>query len=140
MRSLFEFNTNLNYNKSFLTRHTFFKTIKKIKSIKYNSYEAMEVRHELDFPQEMATALNHIADRNFGIEIDCDAIENMPSSAMSPSGFSVKQTRQFVHYFGQHPNASYLHFCEASPTKESETLVGKLITYLITDFMKSKTL
>ena len=59
---------------------------------------------------------------------------NIPSSAKTPSGFSVKQARQFAHYFGQHENASYLHICEAAPSKKTETKVGKLITYLITDF------
>ena len=68
--------------------------------------------------------------KKFGIEIDCDAIENIPSSAMTPSGFSVKQARQFVNYFGKHNNATYLHICEAAPTKKTETQVGKLITYL----------
>ena len=64
-------------------------------------------------------------------------LENIPSSAMTPSGFSVKQARQFVHYFGQHENATYLHICEAAPTKKTETKVGKLITYFITDFIRA---
>jgi len=119
------------------TSNTIFNTLKKLKNLKYNTYEAIEVRNELDFNSELETSLNHISDKKFGIEIDCDAIENIPSSAMTPSGFSVKQTRQFVHYFGQHKNASYLHICEAAPTKKTETKVGKLITYLITDFIRA---
>ena len=78
-----------------------------------------------------------MSSKAFGIEIDCDAIENIPSSAASPSGFSVKQARQFVHYFAKHKNAKYLHICEAAPTKKTETKVGKLITYLITDFIRA---
>jgi formiminoglutamase len=119
------------------TSDKLFKTLKKIKAIKHNTYEAIDVRNELDFNTELETALNHVSDKKFGIEIDCDAIENIPSSAMSPSGFSVKQARQFVHYFGQHENARYLHICEAAPTKKTATTVGKLITYLITDFMRA---
>jgi formiminoglutamase len=114
------------------------KTLKKIKSIKHNSYEAIEVRNELDFNTELEEALNHVSDNKFGIEIDCDAIENIPSSAISPSGFSVKQARQFVNHFSSHENASYLHICEAAPTKKTETKVGKLITYLITDFIRAR--
>jgi len=97
----------------------------------------IEVRNELDFNSEMETALIHVASKNFGIEIDCDAILNIPSSAMTPSGFSVKQARQFVHYFGKHKNVAYLHICEASPTKKTATTVGKLISYLITDFIRA---
>lgn len=75
--------------------------------------------------------------KRFGIEIDCDAIVNITSSAQTPSGFSVKKTRQFVHYFGRHKNAAYLHICEAIPTKKNAAQIGKLISYLITDFIKA---
>ncbi|WP_296386033.1 formimidoylglutamase, partial [Winogradskyella sp.] len=130
LKNYFIFGLHENY-----TSDKLYKTLKKFKSIKYNTYEAIEVRNELDFNSEMETALSHVSEKEFGIEIDCDAIENIPSSAMSPSGFSVKQTRQFVNYFGKHEKASYLHICEASPTKKTATKVGKLITYLITDFI-----
>ncbi|WP_179338896.1 formimidoylglutamase [Winogradskyella ludwigii] len=119
------------------TSEALFQKIKKVKSIKFNTYEAIEVRNELVFKSEMKIALDHVSNRHFGIEIDCDAIKNIPSSAKTPSGFSVKKARQFVNYFGKHPNASYLHICEAAPTKGTETKIGKLITYLITDFMRS---
>ena len=132
LKKYFIFGLHENY-----TSEKLFKTLNKIKSINYNSYEAIEVRNELDFNTEMETALNYVSSKNFGIEIDCDAIENIPSSAKSPSGFTVKQTRQFVNYFGQHKKASYLHICEASPNKKTQTKVGKLITYLITDFIRA---
>ncbi|WP_296316786.1 formimidoylglutamase [Winogradskyella sp. UBA3174] len=132
LKNYFIFGLHENY-----TSHELFKTLNKNKHIKYNTYEAIEIRNELDFNTELESALKHVSNKHFGIEIDCDAIENMPSSAMSPSGFSVKQTRQFVHYFGQHEKASYLHICEAAPTKKTETKIGKLITYLITDFMRA---
>jgi formiminoglutamase len=112
-------------------------TIKKIKSVKYNTYEAISVRNELKFTSEIDVALNHVSNFNFGLEIDCDAILNTPSSAMSPSGFSVKKTRQFVHQMGSHKHVSYLHICEAAPTSENDTQVGKLISYLITDFIRA---
>jgi formiminoglutamase len=132
LKNYFIFGLHENY-----TSDTLFKSLKKIKHLKYNTYESIEVRQELDFNSELDTALNHVQSKSFGIEIDCDAIENIPSSAMTPSGFSVKQARQFVHHFGQHKNASYLHICEAAPTKKTETKVGKLITYLITDFIRA---
>lgn len=132
LKKYFIFGLHENYTSDML-----FKTLKKIKNLNYNTYEALEVRNELDFNSELKIGLNHVNDRAFGIEIDCDAIENIPSSAMTPSGFSVKQARQFLHYFGQHENAAYLHICEAAPTKKTETKVGKLITYLITDFIRA---
>lgn len=107
-------------------------------AIAYNSYEAIEVRKELKFKSEMQRALKYISDKPFGIEIDCDAIENIPSSAKTPSGFTVNKTRQFVHFFASNNQAKYLHICEAAPNKKSASQVGKLITYLITDFIKAK--
>ena len=113
------------------------KTLNNSKTIKYNTFDALIVRNELKFKKELERASKHVANTDFGIEIDCDAIENIPSSAMTPSGFSVNKTRQFVNYFAKHENALYLHICEAAPTKKTATQVGKLITYLITDFIKA---
>lgn len=132
LKNYFIFGLHENY-----TSDTLLKTMKKVKSIKFNTYEAIEVRNDLDFKSEMKTALDYVSKRPFGIEVDCDAIKNIPSSAMTPSGFSAKQARQFVNYVGKHDNATYLHICEAAPTKKTETKVGKLITYLITDFIRA---
>ncbi|MEN8885828.1 MAG: formimidoylglutamase, partial [Winogradskyella sp.] len=119
------------------TSDKLFKSFDKNKHIKYITYEALEIRKQISFKNALASTLNHINENNFGIEIDCDAIENIPSSAATPSGFSTKQARQFTHYFGKQTNASYLHICEAAPTKKTETRVGKLISYLITDFIRA---
>ncbi|UKM64173.1 formimidoylglutamase [Flavobacteriaceae bacterium GSB9] len=109
----------------------------KEKTIEYNAFEDIEIRKTSSLKKEMKRALNHVSDNPFGIEIDCDAIENIPSSAMTPSGFSVNKVRQFVNFFGGHENAAYLHICEAAPSKRTAYQVGKLITYLITDFIKA---
>lgn len=132
LKNYFIFGLHENY-----TSDKLFKTLNKVKAIKYNTYEALEVRSELDYNSELERGLNHVSSRPYGIEIDCDAIENIPSSAATPSGFSVKQARQFLHFFANHENASYLHICEAAPTNKTETKVGKLITYLITDFIRA---
>ena len=114
-----------------------FNTLNKVKAVKYNTFESIEIRQDLKFNAEMERALKHVSKDAFGIEIDCDAIENIPSSAMTPSGFSANKARRFVSYFGRNENAKYLHICEASPKKKSEKQIGKLITYLITDFIKA---
>ncbi|MGJ8549417.1 formimidoylglutamase [Winogradskyella wichelsiae] len=133
LKNYFIFGLHENY-----TSDTLLNTLKKVKAIKYNTYEAIEVRNELKYTSELKAASDHINDRPFGIEVDCDAIKNITSSAMTPSGFSVKKARQFVHYFGAHENAAYLHICEATPTPNTETQIGKLISYLITDFIRTK--
>lgn len=119
------------------TSDKIFKTLNTFDNLEYNTYESLEIRNELKFKKEIKRSADFICDDAFGIEIDCDAIQNIPSSTMSPSGFSVKQTRSFLNAFAESKNVAYLHICEAAPTKKSAKLVGKLITYLITDFIKA---
>lgn len=117
--------------------------IKKIEDrVRFNTYDEIAVRKQKSFEKELALAYDFIKDDVYGIEIDLDAIPNIASSAMTMSGFSVEELRQFMHYFGKNNNASYLHICEGAPDLAEEKnghLIGKLIGYLITDFIKSNT-
>ena len=91
----------------------------------------------------MVHALEFVNDNFFGIEIDLDAIPNIACSAMTMSGFSVEQLRQFISFFGKNKNATYLHICEGAPDlgeEKNNHLIGKLIGYLVTDFIKSNNL
>jgi formiminoglutamase len=119
------------------TSNKVFKSINNLKSIDYNTFEALEIRNEVNYKKELDRATLHVAESDFGIEVDCDAIQNIPSSAMTPSGFSVTKTRKLLNHFSKQKKAIYLHICEASPTKKTASQVGKLITYLITDFIKA---
>ena len=112
------------------------KALKKLKYIEYNTFEAIEIRKELKFKAEMQRALSHIENSPFGIEIDCDAIQNIPSSTMTPIGFSTNKTRRFLNFFAKQENVRYLHICEAAPSKKTAQQVGKLISYLVADFIK----
>ena len=119
------------------TSKNIFSPLENLNTTEYNTYEPIEVRKTLKFKKEIEKTLEFISDKPFGIEIDCDAIENIPSSAKTPSGFSVNHARRFVHEFAKNENAKYLHICEAAPTNKTSTQVGKLITYLITDFIRA---
>ena len=110
-------------------------------NVLYNTYEEIAIREEKGFTNELKKALEHIEKDCFGIEIDMDALPNIPSSAQTPSGFSIEKARRFVHYFGQHKKASYLHLCEAAPSLspvETRNLTAKAMVYLVTDFIKAK--
>lgn len=132
LKNYFIFGLHENY-----TSDIIFKTLDKFKGIQYNTFEAISIRHELSFNAELERASEFVSEKPFGIEIDCDAIKNIPSSAMTPSGFSVKKARRFINFFGQFENVKYLHVCEAAPSPDTETKVGKLISFLITDFMRA---
>lgn len=135
LKNYFIFGLHENYTPAII-----FKTLNKFRAIKYNTFESISIRNESTFKSELERASDFICEKPFGIEIDCDAIKNIPSSAMTPSGYSVKKARAFVNHFGKFKKAKYLHICEAAPTEETETRVGKLITYLITDFMRANQL
>lgn len=132
LKNYFIFGLHENY-----TPDLIFRTLDKFKTIEYNTFESIIIRKDLKYKAELQRASDHVSAKPFGIEIDCDAIKNIPSSAMTPSGFSVKKARAFVNHFGAFENAAYLHICEAAPTPETEVIVGKLITYLITDFIRA---
>lgn len=105
----------------------------------YTTYEDIFVREQHTF----ATALNrNIAFVNSsacGVEIDLDAITNVPSSAKTSSGLSPVQARQYAYQCGLQLRALYFHIAEGAPVLshiKADNKTGKLIAYLISDFMK----
>ncbi|PWA06157.1 formimidoylglutamase [Flavobacterium psychrotolerans] len=115
--------------------------IRKIEDrVRFNTYDEIAIRKQKNFEKELSQAYEFIRNDYYGIEIDLDAIPNIASSAMTISGFSVERLRQFIHFFGKGQNAAYLHICEGAPDLCEESgnhLIGKLIGYLVTDFMKA---
>ena len=115
--------------------------IKKIEDrVRYNTYDSINIRKEKNFNQELIQASQFIQTDFYGVEIDLDAIPNIASSAMTLSGFSIEELRQFVTFFAKNKNAAYLHICEGAPDlcyEKNNHLIGKLIGYLVTDFIKS---
>jgi formiminoglutamase len=124
-------NYTLQTNLDFISNHA--------DRIKYNTFEDMRIRLTKDVMQEAEEALSFVSETNFGIEIDCDAIELVPSSALTPSGFTPQMARRLAHFFSRHKNASYLHVCEAAPDPQDPDqmmAVGKLLSYLVSDFIR----
>ena len=113
---------------------------KTVDRVRYVTYDSINIRKEKEFDQELILASEFIQSDCYGIEIDLDAIPNIASSAMTLSGFSIEELRQFVTFFGKNKNAAYLHICEGAPDLaegKNNHLIGKLIGYLVTDFIKS---
>ena len=108
--------------------------------VDYSTYEAIFLREEIEYIDAIDISLTYVKASPFGVELDCDAIENFPSSAQTPSGVSAQQARQYVNQAGRLPNASYLHLPEAAPSliEDSASQVGKMLSYLVSDFIKSK--
>ncbi len=72
-----------------------------------------------------------------GVEIDCDSLINFSSSAQSPSGFKLEVVRYFLIQLAAYKTCNYLHICEALPTKKNRSQIGKALTYLVTDFIRT---
>ncbi|MDN4165365.1 formimidoylglutamase [Cytophagales bacterium LB-30] len=91
-----------------------------------------------DFEKELADKAKTLGQRKLpiGIELDMDAIEYMPSSAISPVGITTAQARHYVKQMAK-GKAAWLHLPEAAPSTEWEQkMVGKTLSYLVTDFIK----
>lgn len=74
-----------------------------------------------------------------GLEIDLDSIQNVLSSAETPSGFSVNDIRKLILTSGK--EFSYLHISEGATRLldgRVSKLTSKLIAYLVSDFVKAQ--
>jgi formiminoglutamase len=72
-----------------------------------------------------------------GIEIDLDCLAFMPSSAYTPSGFSIEEVRNYIRNIAKNENISYIHLPEGAPQTENERkIVGKALSYFVSDFVK----
>jgi formiminoglutamase len=105
----------------------------------YTTYESIFVREELDISKALKQAIHFVKQEACGIEIDLDSITNVPSSAKTSSGISPTQARQYVYQCAKQLNTLYLHIAEGAPVLshiKADNKTGKLIAYLITDFLK----
>lgn len=120
--------------KNYTSQTIFDQLMEKEDQIQFALFENIMVRRIKPFTNTLMEAQKFISEQKFGLEVDLDAIQNTPSSAITPSGFSVNQARRFVSFFGRNKNIAYLHLCEGSPVSDAEGQLGKLLAFLITDF------
>ena len=106
------------------------------------TYEDIFIHEKRNFIQAVAHATGFADDTFTGIELDLDSIEHTLSSAGTPSGISPVHARQYVNFTAVDSKTAYLHICEGasflSDGRKSDS-VGKLISYLVSDFVKAKT-
>lgn len=78
-----------------------------------------------------------------GIELDLDAISNMPSSAITAAGISLQDALYYVSQMAALPSVQYLHLAEGAPEKhtsgiaEGNRIVGQSLCELVAIFIKS---
>ena len=103
------------------------------------TFEDIFLHEKRSFIQAVAHATGFTEDTYCGIELDLDSIANTLSSASTPVGISPLHARQYINFAASDTKAAYLHICEGA-TKlsngKSDDSTGKLISYLVSDFVK----
>ncbi len=103
------------------------------------TYEDIFIHEKRNFRQAVSHAIEFTEDNYAGVELDLDSIQNVLSSACSPSGISVLHARQYVNLCAAHVKTAYLHICEGATrlnNGNTNDSTGKLLSYLVSDFIK----
>jgi formiminoglutamase len=109
-------------------------------SIQFSFFEDIFIQQHIDFKEAVLQAVNFTDGQPTGIELDLDCIQNVLSSAATPVGISSLEARQYVAMVADKCDPAYLHLCEGATqlaNGKSDTSTGKLIAYLISDFVKN---
>ncbi len=105
----------------------------------YSTYEDIFVRGKISFQEALQQGIDFCRGHYCGVELDMDAITNVPSSAKTSSGISPLEARQYVYACARNLRAVYLHIAEGAPVLahiKADNKTGKLIAYLVSDFIK----
>ncbi|MFN0275002.1 MAG: formimidoylglutamase [Chitinophagales bacterium] len=106
----------------------------------FETYDDIFVRESINFFDALKNCIDFVSSHLTGIEIDLDSIQNVPVSARTPSGMLPVDVRKYTWYCAEQLNVAYLHIAEGAPVlahKQMDNKTGKLIAYLITDFIKA---
>lgn len=104
------------------------------------TYEDIFIHEKRTFLQAVAHATDFTGDTLCGIELDLDSIQNVLSSASSPSGVLPMHARQYLSFAAADSKPAYLHICEGATRLQNgktDESTGKLISYLVSDFVKA---
>ncbi|MFO7719569.1 MAG: formimidoylglutamase [Gillisia sp.] len=112
-----------------------FKEIMQSPNDHFRLFEHLTLKSSESIIKAFREELDFTAQEDFGLELDCDAIKDFPSSAQSPTGFPINMVRNFIKIASEQKNIRYLHICEAAPQEHQIFDVGKALSYFITDFI-----
>ncbi len=104
------------------------------------TFEDIFVHEKRNFMQAVAHATGFTEDTLSGIDLDIDCIEHTLSSAMTPVGITPVHARQYISFVAADSKPAYLHICEGATRLSdgrSDATSGKLVSYLVSDFVKA---
>lgn len=105
------------------------------------TYEDIFILEKRTFPQAVAHATDFTDENYIGLELDLDGIQQVLSAGQTPSGLSPLHARQYVTFAATDSKIAYLHICEGATAMEDgskDTSTGKLISYIVSDFIKAR--
>ena len=108
--------------------------------IDYITFEEIFIHERKHFIQAVAHATGFTKDNFTGIELDLSCIEQVLSSTTTACGINTLHARQYINFTATDSKVAYLHICEGAVQltdgrKDDNT--GSLISYLVSDFLKS---
>jgi formiminoglutamase len=104
------------------------------------TYEDIFVHEKRTFMQAVAHATGFTEDLLCGIELDLDAVQQVLTSASTPSGILPLHARQYASFAAADCKPAYLHICEGAArlaSGKTDDSTGKLISYIVSDFVKA---
>jgi formiminoglutamase len=104
------------------------------------TYEDIFLHEKRNFIQAIAHATGFTESTYCGLEIDLDCIEHALTSALTPCGIQSIHVRQFINFAARDCKVAYLHICEGATVLgdgRTDETTGKLISYLVSDFVKA---
>ncbi|TAF57043.1 MAG: arginase [Sphingobacteriia bacterium] len=104
------------------------------------TYEDIFLHEKRSFLQAVAHATGFVGENYCGIELDLDGIEHTLSSAETPVGITPLQARQYLNFAAADSRPAYLLLAEGATqlrSGKSDTQTGKLLAYLVSDFIKA---
>lgn len=127
LNSYFMYGLHQNYNNEAILNQI--DTNPKLKAVFFD-----DVLTGADFT-DMVNEIGSVA----GLEIDLDCVQNVLSSAETPSGFAVNDIRKLILTSAN--KFSYLHLSEGATRMldgRVSKLTAKLVAYLVSDFVKAQ--
>lgn len=109
--------------------------------IDFITYEDIFIHEKRTFLEAIAHATTFTEDNFTGIELDLSCIENTLRGAITAGGVASLYARQYVSYAAADTSTAYLHICEGRSAlldALSPEATGRLIAYLVSDFIKAK--
>lgn len=126
LEKYFIFGLHKNY-----TPENIFEYIDQKSNIDFCCFDQLLHLNQLEKLSKLKAGCNFLMNE-FGLEIDCDSIQNFNASAKTPSGFGIDEIRNMIKMLKNNP-LKYIHICEAIPSSTT----GKSLSYFVSDLIKA---